>query len=95
MLVEGCLFDECYAKRKGGGVSHKNGNMSVLGSVFYGNRAGGKNIEHGEVSPEGKYHGSVLVMVGNYGDEGIGGRIGSGELMTETLPIHGMRHIEL
>lgn len=75
MLVDGCLFDECYAKRKGGGVSHKNGNMSVLGSVFYGNRAGGKNIEHGECLPEGKCVGSVLVIVGNDGDEGIGGHI--------------------
>lgn len=48
VIVDGCLFEECYAKRKGGGVAHKNGNMSVVSSVFYGNRAGGENIEHGE-----------------------------------------------
>lgn len=48
MLVDGCLFERCYAKRKGGGASLKNGNMSVLDSVFYNNSAGGDNIEHGK-----------------------------------------------
>lgn len=64
VLVDGCLFEECYAKRKGGGVAHKNGNMSVVNSVFYGNRAGGENIEHGESIRLGK----CVARVGSDGD---------------------------
>ena len=48
LLVEGCLFDGGYANLKGGGVSQDNGYMTVLGSVFYDNVAGGNNLEHGE-----------------------------------------------
>lgn len=48
MLIDGCLFEGGYANKKGGGISHEDGDMSVLGSVFYGNVAGGNNIEHGE-----------------------------------------------
>ena len=48
MLVDGCLFEGGYAQKKGGGISQQNGNMSVSGSVFYGNGAGGRNVEHGK-----------------------------------------------
>lgn len=64
VLVDGCLFEGCYAKKKGGGASQLNGNMSVLGSVFYGNVAGGENIENGEHMDEWR------ILLGRYGDSG-------------------------
>lgn len=48
-MVERCLFDGGYAQNQGAGISQKNGNTSVINSVFYNNTAGGKNIDEGEL----------------------------------------------
>lgn len=50
VLIDGCLFEDCYASKKGGGMHQGVGQTSVLGSVFYNNSAGSDNIEDGEVS---------------------------------------------
>lgn len=49
VLIDGCLFEACYANGEGGGMFHSTGSMSVVGSMFYNNTAGGDNAEDGEV----------------------------------------------
>eukprot|EP00904_Undaria_pinnatifida_P010820 jgi/Undpi1/6869/HiC_scaffold_21.g09345.m1 len=53
VLIDSCLFEGGYAQNKGAGISHGNGNMSVLRSVFYNNTAGGNNIDSEEPTGEG------------------------------------------
>lgn len=65
VLIDGCLFEGSYANRKGGGISQQHGDMSVVGSVFYGNVAGGNNIENGESRAEATFS--------KYGDRGSHG----------------------
>lgn len=49
LVVHGCLFEECYASKKGGGLHQGGGGkMSLLRSVFFNNSAGSVNIEDGE-----------------------------------------------
>ena len=48
ILIDGCLFEDCYAGKKGGGMHQGVGQISVLNSVFYNNRAGSNNVEDGE-----------------------------------------------
>lgn len=49
LVVRGCLFEECYASKKGGGVHQGGGGkMSLLHSVFFNNSAGSINVEDGE-----------------------------------------------
>lgn len=48
ILVDGCLFDSCYAGSEGGGVYHVSGQMSVVDSIFYNNTAGSNNVDAGE-----------------------------------------------
>ena len=50
ILIDGCLFEDCYASKKGGGMHQGIGQISVLGSVFYNCNAGSGNTEDGEVS---------------------------------------------
>lgn len=50
ILIDGCLFEDCYASRKGGGMHQGVGQTSVLGSVFYNSSAGSNNEKDGEVS---------------------------------------------
>ncbi|CAB1104673.1 unnamed protein product [Ectocarpus sp. CCAP 1310/34] len=53
VLVEGCLFDTCYASKKGGGLLHESGQLSVVGSLFYNNSAGSDNQESKDEIGEG------------------------------------------
>ncbi len=48
VLVDGCLFDSCYASKKGGGFHQEDGYISVVDSLFYNNVAGSTNEEAGE-----------------------------------------------
>ncbi len=48
MLIDGCLFDDCYASKKGGGFHQENGNTSVINSLFYNSTVGSVNEENGE-----------------------------------------------
>lgn len=48
MFIDGCLFEGGYATIQGAGVSQDKGNISILGSVFYNNVAGGDNEKNGE-----------------------------------------------
>lgn len=48
VLIEGCLFKGCYASKKGGAVNQDEGQMSILGSVFYSNVAGTNNVAGSE-----------------------------------------------
>lgn len=50
VLINGSLFEDSYASKKGGGLHHGTGQVSVLGSVFYNNRAGSGNVQEGAVS---------------------------------------------
>lgn len=50
VLVDGCLFEGNYAGNKGGAIHHQDGNISVLGSVFYDNVAGSENEHDSESS---------------------------------------------
>lgn len=52
VLVEGCLFDTCYASKKGGGLLQESGQLSVVGTLFYNNTAGSNNVESGERSKQ-------------------------------------------
>lgn len=57
MLLDGCLFDGCYASKKGGGVHQGIGQVTVLDSLFYENIAGSDNVEDGKealVSPSSR-----------------------------------------
>lgn len=47
VLIEGCLFESCYASKKGGGMHQGVGQISILNSVFYDNVAGSDNVESG------------------------------------------------
>ncbi|CBJ32402.1 adhesin-like protein [Ectocarpus siliculosus] len=53
VLVEGCLFDTCYASKKGGGLIQESGQLSVVGSLFYNNTAGSNNEESEDAIGEG------------------------------------------
>ncbi|CAM9574874.1 unnamed protein product, partial [Ectocarpus sp. 12 AP-2014] len=53
VLVEGCLFDTCYASKKGGGLLQESGQLSVVGSLFYNNTAGSNNEESEDAIGEG------------------------------------------
>lgn len=48
VLLDGCLFDKCYAGKEGGGLLHEFGRMSMVDSLFYNNTAGSENTEGGE-----------------------------------------------
>jgi len=48
VLIDGCLFDSCYASKKGGGFHQEDGYVSVINSLFYNNVAGSTNEEAGE-----------------------------------------------
>lgn len=48
VLLDGCLFDTCYAGKKGGGLLQEDGQMSIANSLFFKNRAGSNNKEGGE-----------------------------------------------
>ena len=50
MLIDGCLFDDCYASEKGGGFHLEGGQISVVNSLFYNNTAGSVNEERGTVT---------------------------------------------
>lgn len=54
VLVDGCLFDDCYASKKGGGFHQEDGYVSILNSLFYNNTAGSGNEEFGERSRSGE-----------------------------------------
>lgn len=49
VLVDGCLFEKCYASKKGGGLHQGIGQMTVVDSLFYNNTAGSGNKEAGEL----------------------------------------------
>ncbi|CAM9587167.1 unnamed protein product [Ectocarpus fasciculatus] len=53
VLVEGCLFDTCYASKKGGGLLQESGQLTVVGTLFYNNTAGSDNVESEEAIGEG------------------------------------------
>ncbi|CAN0448965.1 unnamed protein product, partial [Ectocarpus sp. 8 AP-2014] len=53
VLVEGCLFDTCYASKKGGGLLQESGQLSVVGSLFYNNTAGSDNQDSEDPIGEG------------------------------------------
>ncbi|CAN0356022.1 unnamed protein product, partial [Ectocarpus sp. 12 AP-2014] len=53
VLVDGCLFEKCFASKKGGGMHQGIGQISVLDSVFYNNTAGSANIEDDDEIGEG------------------------------------------
>lgn len=65
VFVDGCLFQECYAAKKGGGMHQFDGQVTVTDSVFYQNLAGGDNIMAGE---------HELVRVQGCGQKGRRGR---------------------
>ena len=48
MSVDGCLFNDNYASKKGGGVHVGKGQVSVVDSLFFNNLAGSDNVESGE-----------------------------------------------
>lgn len=48
VLIDGCLFEDCYAGKEAGGVFQDAGRMSVVGSLFYNNTAGSNNTDGGE-----------------------------------------------
>lgn len=48
ILIDGCLFEKCYASNKGGGMHQGVGQITVLDSVFFNNTAGSNNAEAGE-----------------------------------------------
>lgn len=48
VLIDGCLFEKCYASKKGGGLHQGIGQMTVVDSLFYNNTAGSGNSEAGE-----------------------------------------------
>lgn len=52
MLVDGCLFVSNYASKKGAGIHHTAGQLSVVGSLFYKNIAGSDNVKAGEIGTE-------------------------------------------
>lgn len=50
-FIFGCLFEDCYAGKKGGGMTKRaGGKMSVLQSGFYNNSAGSDSVKDGEMS---------------------------------------------
>ncbi|CBJ33129.1 asn/thr-rich large protein family protein [Ectocarpus siliculosus] len=53
VLVEGCLFDTCYASKKGGGLLQESGQLSVVGSLFFNNTAGSDNQDSEDAIGEG------------------------------------------
>ncbi|CAM9462085.1 unnamed protein product, partial [Ectocarpus sp. 12 AP-2014] len=53
VLVDGCLFEKCFASKKGGGMHQWMGKISVLDSVFYNNTAGSANREDDDEIGEG------------------------------------------
>ncbi|CBJ26636.1 hypothetical protein Esi_0040_0008 [Ectocarpus siliculosus] len=53
VLVDGCLFEKCFASKKGGGMHQWMGQISVLDSVFYNNTAGSANREDDDEIGEG------------------------------------------
>lgn len=44
ILVDGCIFEECYAGAKGGALVQDSGNLSVVSSTFYNNSAGSTRL---------------------------------------------------
>ena len=48
LYINGCLFDDNYANKKGGGVHIGVGRVSVMDSLFSNNSAGSNNVENGE-----------------------------------------------
>lgn len=48
ILIDGCLFEKCYAAKKGGGMHQGIGQITVLDSLFFNNTAGSNNVEAGE-----------------------------------------------
>jgi len=48
VLIDGCLFDDCYASKKGGGFHQEDGRASIVNSLFCNNTAGSINLEKGE-----------------------------------------------
>ena len=63
MSVDGCLFDDNYASKKGGGMHMGNGQVSVVDSLFFNNLAGSNNKESGEWQWKNRSMGSEGVAV--------------------------------
>ncbi|CBJ26637.1 adhesin-like protein [Ectocarpus siliculosus] len=68
VLVDGCLFEKCFASKKGGGMHQGIGQISVLDSVFYNNTAGSTNIEDDDEIGEG---GAISFTVCNTSFDGL------------------------
>ncbi len=47
VLIDGCLFQDCYASKKGGGFHQEDGHVSVINSLFYNSTVGRANEESG------------------------------------------------
>lgn len=47
VLIDGCLFEDCYASKKGGGFHQEDGHVSVINSLFYNSTVGSVNEESG------------------------------------------------
>ena len=62
MLIDGTLFSDCYASKKGGGFHQEDGYVSVVNSSFYNNTAGTGNEKAGEkgAAREEGFHPSTL-----------------------------------
>ena len=48
MFIDGCLFNDNYASKKGAGVQVGIGQVSIVNSLFFDNTAGSDNVESGE-----------------------------------------------
>lgn len=48
VMVDSCMFEQCYASKKGGALHQGVGQITVLNSVFFENVAGSDNDESGE-----------------------------------------------
>ncbi|CAN0138387.1 unnamed protein product, partial [Pylaiella littoralis] len=53
VMIEGSLFDSCYASKKGGGFHQGQGQTSVVDSLFYNSSAGSDNVIAEEEIGEG------------------------------------------
>lgn len=63
VLIDGTLFSDCYASKKGGGFHQEDGYASVVNSSFYNNVAGSSNAKAGETSrPAGDTLSSCILV---------------------------------
>lgn len=51
LLVESCVFEECFAAKKGGAIQHSIGGVTVANSTFWKNSAGSGNEYDSEQHP--------------------------------------------